>query len=82
MNRRELINSLRKKQNEGKRMKKTIPTIFITDDSKENTSLMVKRNVNTKNKKRREVFCEGDKKESNNNVYISTLFSRCWLFGI
>lgn len=62
MNRRELINSLRKKQNEGKRMKKTIPTIFITDDSKENTSLMVKRNVNTKNKKGGRFFVKVIKK--------------------
>lgn len=51
MNRREIINSLKKKQKEGKRMKKTIPTIFITEDAKENTSLMVKRTVNTRNKK-------------------------------
>lgn len=62
MNRRELINSLRKKQNEGKRMKKTIPTIFITDDSKENTSLMVKRNINTKNKKGGRFFVKVIKK--------------------
>ena len=62
MNRRELINNLRKKQNEGKRMKKTIPTIFITDDSKENTSLMVKRNVNTKNKKGGRFFVKVIKK--------------------
>lgn len=62
MNRRELINNLRKKQNEGKRMKKTIPTIFITDDSKENTSLMVKRNVNTKNKRGGRFFVKVIKK--------------------
>ena len=62
MNRRELINNLRKKQNEGKRMKKTIPTIFITDDSKENTSLMVKRNINTKNKKGGRFFVKVIKK--------------------
>ena len=62
MNRRELISSLKKKQQEGKRMKKTIPTIFITDESKENTSLMVKRNVNTKNKKGRRFFVKVIKK--------------------
>ncbi len=62
MNRRELISSLKKKQQEGKRMKKTIPTIFITDESKENTSLMVKRNVNTKNKKSRRFFVKVIKK--------------------
>ena len=62
MNRRELISSLKKKQQEGKRMKKTIPTIFITDDSKDNTSLMVKRNVNTKNKKGRRFFVKVIKK--------------------
>lgn len=62
MNRRELINNLRKKQNEGKRMKKTIPTIFITDDSKENTSLMVKRNVITKNKRGGRFFVKVIKK--------------------
>lgn len=62
MNRRELISSLKKKQQEGKRMKKTIPTIFITDESKENTSLMVKRNANTKNKKSRRFFVKVIKK--------------------
>lgn len=62
MNRREIINSLKKKQKEGKRMKKTIPTIFITDDAKENTSLMVKRTVNTRNKKGGRFFVKVIKK--------------------
>lgn len=45
-----------------KRMKKTIPTIFVTDDSKENISLIKKRDFNIKNKKSRGVFIKVIKK--------------------
>lgn len=43
------------RKNEPKRMKKTVPTIFITDDSKENTSLIKKRDI-SKNKKNSKGF--------------------------
>ena len=39
---------LEAKRTEPKRMKKTVPTIFITDDSKENVSLIKKREVSKK----------------------------------
>lgn len=70
MNRKQLINKkndiLKKfkqeKVSEPKRMKKTVPTIFVTDDSKENVSLIKKRDFNTKNKKSRGVFIKVIKK--------------------
>lgn len=45
-----------------KRMKKTVPTIFITDDSKENVSLIKKREVSKKNKKSKGFFIKVIKK--------------------
>lgn len=50
------------KSSEPKRMKKTIPTIFVTDESKENVSLIKKRDVECKNKKSGGVFVKVIKK--------------------
>ena len=55
-------NRLEAKRTEPKRMKKTIPTIFITDDSKENVSLIKKREVSKKNKKSKGFFIKVIKK--------------------
>lgn len=63
MNKRsELIKSLKRKECQPKRMKKTGPTIFITDDAKENTSLIKMREPKRKNKKSRGVFVKVIKK--------------------
>ena len=53
---------LEAKRTEPKRMKKTVPTIFITDDSKENVSLIKKREVSKKNKKSKGFFIKVIKK--------------------
>ena len=53
---------LEAKRTEPKRMKKTVPTIFITDDSKENVSLIKKREVSKKNKKSKGFFIKVNKK--------------------
>lgn len=51
-----------KKEIEPKRMKKTISTIFITDDNKENISMIKKRDVKTKNKRSGGIFIKVIKK--------------------
>lgn len=51
MDRKELLKKIKKQNNiEGKRMKKTTPTIFVTNEDKENVSLIKKRNINSKNR--------------------------------
>lgn len=70
MNRKELINKKnnilkrirQEKVSEPKRMKKTVPTIFVTDESKENISLIKKRDFGPKNRKSRGVFIKVIKK--------------------
>lgn len=57
-----LQNLKNQKSSEPKRMKKTIPTIFVTDESKENVSLIKKRDVECKNKKSGGVFVKVIKK--------------------
>jgi len=60
--RRELIKSLKRKEVQPKRMKKTGPTIFFTDEAKENISLIKKREPRRKNKKSRGFFVKVIKK--------------------
>jgi len=63
MNKRsELIKSLKRREAQPKRMKKTGPTIFFTDDAKENTSLIKMREPRRKNKKSRGFFVKVVKK--------------------
>jgi len=70
MNRKKLINQkqeiLKKYQHEknvqAKRMKKTGPTIFVTDDAKENVSMIKARKAKSNNKKSRGFFVKVIKK--------------------
>ena len=63
MNKRsELIKSLKRREAQPKRMKKTGPTIFFTDETKENTSLIKMREPRRKNKKSRGFFVKVIKK--------------------
>ena len=63
MNKRsELIKSLKRREAQPKRMKKTGPTIFFTDDAKENTSLIKMREPRRKSKKSRGFFVKVVKK--------------------